>query len=68
MTKHKHILYGHFTPSSIPPKIILWLISTGIVKKEWQAILLLVIVILACIALTVFNIVYTQEIWAFFSR
>ncbi len=68
MVKHKHILYGYFTPSSIPPRIITWLIERGFVKKEWQAILLLFIVIAGCIILTVYNLLCMQEIWSFFDN
>ncbi len=63
--KHKHILYGRFTPSSTPPRIITWLLERGFVKKEWEAILLLFVIIVGCLILAIYNIMFMREIWSF---
>ena len=62
----KHILYAHFVPSTTPPKIITWLITTKIVRKESQAILLLMVIMLTSIYITYTNInsVYTGRFTA----
>ena len=52
----KRILYGNFVSDTTPPKIINWMISAKIVKKESQALFILAIVIFTSLFVTYTNI------------
>ena len=52
----KRILYGRFTPSTTPPRVVSWLISAKIVKKESQALFLLIIIMFTSLYITYTNI------------
>ncbi len=52
----KHILYGRFVRNTTPPKIVDWMISTKIAKKESQALFILVIIMFTSLFITYTNI------------
>ena len=48
------VLYSRFEPSSVPPKIVQFLIAKKIVKTETQASLILVLIVLMLVAASVY--------------
>jgi hypothetical protein len=60
MGERKRLLYSRIEPSNIQPKIIQFLIRRHIVRNEAQADLLLVVLLVACIAASIFIFTYSS--------